>query len=172
MVNNAGMDEADFISKTRRKRRMTELQDVGAALVKLTREQLAHIRMPDELREAVLDCKRFTRHEAVRRQLQYIGRLMREVDAAPLVEQLEALHSPSKRQTALFHVAERWRDELLGGPEALARFQQEFPRADMARVRGLIDAAHADRAAGRAPRRARELFHAVNDAVQEAAAKA
>jgi ribosome-associated protein len=103
------MEEDDFISKTRRKKQMSDLQDVGAELVALSAEQLARIEMPDNLREAVVEARRFTKHEARRRQIQYIGRIMRDIDAGPIVEQLAALKAPSKRQTALFHVAERWR---------------------------------------------------------------
>ena len=64
------MEEDDFISKTQRKRRSTELQDVGAELVKLSLEQLARIDMPETLREAVTECKRLTTHEGIRRQMQ------------------------------------------------------------------------------------------------------
>jgi ribosome-associated protein len=161
------MDERDeFISKTRRKRQSTALQETGAALVRLSREQLARIEMPEALREAVLECKGFNKHEAIRRQMQYIGKLMREIDAAPIEAQLAALQAPSKRQTALFHVAEKWRDELLADPAAIERFRREFPAADAERVGTLAEAARAERGKQGAPRRARELFHAVNAAVQ------
>ena len=160
--------EDDFISKTRRKKDATALQDVGAALVKLSREQLARIQMPETLREAVMECQRFNKHEARRRQMQYIGKLMRNMDCAPIVDQLTALEAPSKKQTALFHVAEKWRDELLADPAAIERFAREFPHADSKRVRALMEAALAERAGKRAPKHARELFHALNHAVQEA----
>ena len=160
--------EEDFISKTRRKKDATALQDVGSALVKLSREQLARIDMPEELREAVLQCQRFNKHEAIRRQVQYIGKLMRHIDPAPIVAQLSALEAPSRKQTALFHVAEKWRDELLDDPKAAERFEREFPHADVKRVRALAEAARAERAAHRAPKHVRELFHAVNAIVQDA----
>ncbi len=163
------MEERDFISKTQRKRQMAELQDVGAALVRLTPEQLARIDLPQTLREAVLACRGFTRHEAIRRQVQYIGRIMRELDAGPIVEQLAALHAPSRKQTALFHLAEKWRDELLADPAALARFEREFPHADAHRLRALVEAARDERTAKRAPKHHRELFHALNDAILEEA---
>jgi ribosome-associated protein len=158
----------DLISKSERKRRSTALQDVGAQLVKLSPEQLARIRMPEDLREAVLECKRFNKHEAIRRQMQYIGKLMRDMDTAPIVDQLRALEAPSKRQTALFHVAEQWRDELLADPQALERFRQEFPHADAGQVQSLAEAARAERAKGASPKRTRELFHAINAVVQQA----
>src|SRR5437763_1816474 len=102
------MEEDDFISKTRRKQQMRELQDLVAALVKLSKEQLGRIDMPENLRDAIEDCRRFTKHEAIRRQMQYIGRVMRDIDAAPIAAQLAQIEAPSKRQTALFHVAEKW----------------------------------------------------------------
>ena len=163
------MEEDDFISKTQRKRQMTELQDVGAALVKLSTEQLARLDIPEELREAVLEAKRITKHEAARRQRQYIGKLMRNIDAAPIVEQLSALQAPTRKQTALFHVAERWRDEVMRSDDAVARFAAEFPAANVARIKAIAGAAREEKAAKRAPKHLRELFHAVNAAVKEAA---
>lgn len=165
------MEEDDFISKTQRKRQMTELQDVGAALVKLSPEQLARLEIPQELREAVLACKRITRHEAARRQRQYIGKLMRNLDAAPIVEQLAALEAPSRKQTALFHVAEKWRDEIMRNDDAVARFAAEFPAANVARIKALAGAAREEKSAARAPKHLRELFHAINNTVQGHARK-
>jgi ribosome-associated protein len=161
------MEEDDFISKSQRKRDMTRLQELGAALVKLAPEQLARIDMPESLREAVLACRRFTKHEAVRRQMQYIGRIMRDLDAGPIAQQLERMHAPSRMQTALFHRAEQWRDEILADPAAgVTRFVMEFPEADPQRLRSLAGSAQAERAAERAPKHYRELFHLINQIVQ------
>ncbi|HZZ93182.1 MAG TPA: ribosome biogenesis factor YjgA [Usitatibacter sp.] len=166
------MEEDDFISKTRRKKHMIELQKVGADLVRLSPEQLARIDMPEELREAVLACQRFTKHEAVRRQMQYIGRIMRDLDAGPIMEQLAALHAPSHRQTALFHLAEKWRDELLSDGDAATRFAQEFPEADPHRLRTLCEKAQAEREADKPPKHYRELFHVLNTILQDHARRA
>jgi ribosome-associated protein len=70
-------------SKSQLKREMTALQDLGEELVELSRERLAKIDMPERLRDAILDAQRITKHEARRRQMQYIGKIMRDVDAAP-----------------------------------------------------------------------------------------
>jgi ribosome-associated protein len=161
------MEDDDFISKTRRKKQMRELQDVGAALVSLSTEQLARLDLPEELREAVLDCKRITKHEARRRQMQYIGRVMRDVDAGPIAAQLAALEAPTKRQSALFHVAERWRRELMDDPESMQRLVQEFPQADPHRLRALVDEAREEQSAHKPPRRFRELFHVLNAMLQD-----
>jgi len=161
------MEEDDFISKTRRKRQMQDLQDAGAALVKLSRAELARLGLPDELHEAVLECKRFTKHEAIRRQMQYIGRIMRDLDAGPIVEKLAALEAPSRRQTALFHLAEKWRQEMMSDPESVQRFVIEFPEADPDRLRSLIASAQEEQRAQRPPRNFRELFHVLNALVQD-----
>jgi ribosome-associated protein len=161
------MEDDDFISKTRRKRQMTELQVAGAALVKLSKEQLERFDMPERLRDAVLECKRMTKHEAIRRQMQFIGRIMRDYDAGPIVAQLAEIEAPSKRQTALLHLAERWRGEMMSDPEAVARFVQEIPGADAHVLRELIAKARKEKDGDRPPKNFRELFHALNALLQD-----
>ncbi len=161
------MSDENLISKSARKRQMHELQDLGAALVRLRADQLARIELPEELREAVADCRKMTKHEAVRRQMQLIGRIMRALDAAPIAAQLAAMHAPSHRQTALFHRAEKWRDELLADAEAADRFALEYPGADAKRLRALAAAAREERQAEHPPKRYRELFQAINAIVQD-----
>ena len=146
---------------------MRELQDMGAALVKLSDEQLARLDLPEELRDAVRDCKRFSKHEAVRRQLQYIGRIMRDYDAGPIVAQLETLEAPTRRQAALFHAAERWRRDMLADPAAIDSFLREFPEADPHALRRLVQGARDEREAARTPREYRELFHWLNALIQD-----
>src|SRR5215470_815754 len=122
------MDEdSEFVSKTRRKKQMHDLQSVGAMLVKLSPERLARLDLPEALREAVLEAQKFKKHEAVRRQLQYIGKLMREIDAGPIIEQLNELEAPTRKQTAVFHVAEKWRLALIDDPTKVSDFVKEFP---------------------------------------------
>jgi len=161
------MSDENLISKSARKRQMHELQDLGAALVRLRADQLARIELPEGLREAVADCRKMTKHEAVRRQMQLIGRIMRALDAAPIAAQLAAMHAPSHRQTALFHRAEKWRDELLADAEAADRFALEYPGADAKRLRSLAAAAREERQAEHPPKRYRELFQAINAIVQD-----
>ena len=161
------MEEDEFISKTRRKRDAHDLQDLGKALVKLSREQLARIDMPESLRDAITECRRFTKHEAVRRQMQYIGKIMRDIDAGPIFEQLAEIEAPSKRQTALFHVAEQWRADMVEQPAAVERFVQEFPEADPQRLRELADKAREEKRTAKPLKRYRELFHVLNAFLQD-----
>jgi ribosome-associated protein len=161
------MEEDDFISKTQRKKQMTALQDLGAELVALSPELLARLDLPEMLRDAVMECKRFTRHEAVRRQMQYIGRVMRDIDAGPIAEQLARMKAPTHRDTALFHAAEKWRKDLIEDDEAVERFVQQFPGADLHQLRGLVERAREEDRASRPKRSSRELFHVLNAIVQD-----
>jgi ribosome-associated protein len=161
------MNDDNFISKTRRKKAMLDVQAMGVALTRLTAEQLKRFELPEALRTAIEDARRFTKHEALRRQMQYIGRLMRDIDIAPIAVQLQALHAPTHRQTSLFHFAEHWRAEILADPAAIARFVLEYPGADPESLRELAEQAAAERQAERAPRRYRELFQVLNAIVQE-----
>ncbi len=163
------MEEDDFISKSRRKRESHALQDLGEALVVLPAEQLARIELPEKLRNAVAEARSITKHEARRRQMQYIGKLMRLIDAGPIRAQVEAIHAPSEQATALFHLAERWRTELLANEDAMAGFSREFPSADAGEVARLVAQAKAERQSGRAPKYFRELFQYVNGLVQDKA---
>ena len=152
-------------SKSQRKRDMDALQDIGAALVALNDAQLAAVDLPENLRDAVLECRRMNKFEARRRQLQYIGKLMRLVDAAPISEKLEGWRSSSAAQTAQLHRIERWRDRLLAEPAAVALFISEFPGTDTQRLRTLIRNAADDKARGKPPRSYRALFQMIREQV-------
>jgi len=161
------MSDENLISKTRRKRQARDLQDLGAALTRLREDQLARLELPDDLRQAVLECRRMTKHEAIRRQMQYLGRMMRSLDAEPIAAQLEALHAPSHQETALFHRAERWRTDIMADPAAADRFAHDFPGADAGRLRELAAAAARERGAEAPPKRYRELFRMINTIMQD-----
>jgi ribosome-associated protein len=150
--------DPEIVSKTKKKREMHELQALGVALLRLNERELESIAMPEELRRAVLEAKRIKSHEAKRRQLQYIGRLMREVDAAPLRAKLEAIEGSSAQATAHHRRLEAWRERLLEDDEALTAFGAEHPGADMQVLRTLIRNARKEAASGKPPRAYRELF--------------
>jgi ribosome-associated protein len=93
------------------------------------------MQLPESLLAAVLEAQRLNKREARRRQLQYIGRIMRDIDAAPIRDRLDAWLGQGREHTAQLHTLERWRDELLAGDPALARFCEEYPRADSQKLR-------------------------------------
>jgi len=157
------MEAAPPVSKTRRKKEMHELQALGVALVDLPESQLAAMQIADELRRAVLEAKRIRAHEGRRRQLQYIGRLMREVDAAPIRAQLEALTGHSAQEAARHRRLEALREKLLADDEALTAYISEHAGADLQGLRTLIRNARREQKEGRAPRAFRELFRVLKD---------
>jgi ribosome-associated protein len=148
----------DFVSKTRRKREMLELQALGAALVTLPEAQLARMPLDAALLQAVLEAKRIKSHEAKRRQLQYVGRLMREVDAEPIRAQLAAIDGGSAQAAAAHRRLETWRERLLEDDEALTAFAAEHPGAGLQEIRMLIRNARKEQQEGKPPRAYRELF--------------
>lgn len=151
-------------SKTQRKKASHDLQGLGEDLVKLPEERLARIDMPESLRDAVLEYRRTRSHEGRRRQMQYIGKLMRGADAEPIREAVADYQLGGARQTLALHEAERWRAELIEDDEALTRWVDAQPDTDVQQLRNLIRAARKDAAVApekRNGRSFRELFQFV-----------
>jgi ribosome-associated protein len=166
-------EQADLTSKTRKKKDMLALQELGAQLVELNEQQLESMRLPEALLEAVLEARRLNKREARRRQLQFIGRLMRDIDAAPIRDRLEEWRGQGREHTAQLHTLERWRDELLAGDPALERFLREYPDADSQMLRALIRNARREQGAALPPRSYRELFRVLREMItKESAADA
>src|SRR2546430_5925816 len=146
---------------------MHELQALGARLVELNSEQLVAVGLPEHLREAVEFARRTTKHEARRRQLQYIGRLMRAVDPEPIREKLKVLGGVSAEETARGHRLERWREKLLENDGAICTLVHAHPGVDTQHLRTLVRNAREERTAGRPPRAYRELFRALRDIIAD-----
>jgi ribosome-associated protein len=151
-------DEDAAPSKSQRKRDMHALQALGAELVQLRRDQLQRIELPDELREAVEFAHRVTSHEGRRRHMQFLGKLMRQVDADAIRAAIARATGESRAAVALMHLAERWRDRLLEDDAALTEFVAAHPAADVQWLRATIRAARRENSAGQGPRHARELY--------------
>ncbi len=159
--NSAMQDE--LVSKTKRKQEMHALQALGAALVALPESQLAGLALETRLHEAVVAAKRIKSHEAKRRQMQYIGRLMRGVDPEPIRERLAALEGSSAQATAQHRRLEAWRERLLAGDEALTEFAAAFPGTDLQALRALLRNARKEMKEGKPPRAYREVFRLLKE---------
>ena len=148
-------------SKTQRKRQVTALQDLGEELAVLTDDQLAAIELPDILRDALMEVRRISSFEARRRQMQYIGKIMRRVDAAPIRSALESLQAAPRREAALHKRAAAWRERLLADKAALAELVREYPEADGQQLQKLVETTLRERAAGQPPRAFRQLYQSL-----------
>jgi len=149
---------AERPSKSQRKREMAAMQTLGASLLRLSAAELARIELPEKLREAIAEAARIGSHEARRRHLQYIGRLMRQVDPEPLRAAIDDATGASKQAVALMHRCERLRDRLLADDAALAEVVAELPGADVQQLRSTIRAARREHEQGRPPKHARALY--------------
>ncbi|KPF50426.1 hypothetical protein D621_13420 [beta proteobacterium AAP51] len=149
-------------SKTQRKQQSHALQDLGEAAAALSAEALKAIEMPESLRDAIEQYRRTKSHEGRRRQLQYVGKLMRGADEEALREAVAAATLGTAQNQLALHEAERWRAELIAGDEALTRWLQEHPQTDTQELRSLVRQARKDAAGlapeARQPKSFRELF--------------
>jgi ribosome-associated protein len=161
------MIEQDRPSKTQRKREMHDLQELGERLVQLNDDQLDAIGLPDSLRHAVDEFRRFTKHEARRRQMQYIGRLMRDIDPSRIREKLKVWDGVSREHTAQLHAVENWRERLIENDAALGELATAHPGIDTQHLRSLVRSVRDERAAGRPPKSFRELFRVLRDSLAE-----
>lgn len=153
----------DKPSKSQKKREMAALQDVGGELVELSRDQLTKIDLPDDLRDAVRDAQRFTKHEARRRQMQYIGRLMRDLDPAPIRAALDEIRGVSAAATARQHALERLRVRLLEDESVLGEIARDHPGADLQHLRQLRRNALKEHLQNKPPRAYREIFRVLRE---------
>ena len=148
-------------SRTELKRESTELQKLGEALLTLRADLMARLNLSEKLRDAVQEAKRISSFEGKRRQLQYIGKLMRLLDPIVLEDLRAALseqHSGSARDNLALHQAELWRDRLIGQEDALEAWLLQHPGTDTQQLRALIRQARKDalpEKPGAAPRHGR-----------------
>jgi ribosome-associated protein len=154
-------DPAPEVSKTRRKREMHDLQALGIALVELDPKAVAKLDLPEQLADAIALARTVTKHEARRRQLQFIGRLMRDVDPAPIRAAIDHHEGVDREDKAHFAAAEAWRERLLAEADAIDAFVARYPTANRAELAAMIADARAERAAGHPPHRYRALFRRI-----------
>lgn len=152
-------DDGDTpLSKSQRKRDALALQALGDELIRLSPSQLESVPLPEDVRDAVVSAREF-RRGAYRRQLRYLGRLLRDTDITPIRSAVAAYRSSSHEDKARLKRLERWRERLMEeGDTAVAALLDEYPGADPQRLRQLLRNARKEHVAGRPPRSFRQLF--------------
>lgn len=152
------------LSKTKRKQAMEELQALGEELVALASDQVKRIDIPDDLRSAVSEAQRMTKHdEARRRQMQYIGKLMRSVEVDPIRAALALVRGESAGETAKLHRLERLRADFLADEKVVHEIAQRYPGVDLQHLRSLRRAALKEQEQNKPPRSYRALFQRLKE---------
>jgi ribosome-associated protein len=159
----------DRPSKTQLKKAMHELQDLGEALVALPEDRVAALALPESLLVALQEFKRTRTHEGRRRQMQYIGKLMRRTDPEPIRQAVAAMRLGQAKDALTLHQAEDWRKRMIESDDAMTGWAAEFPASDLQQLRSLVRAARKDAAVApelRSGRAYRELFQFIKQAQQ------
>ncbi|HJV92156.1 MAG TPA: ribosome biogenesis factor YjgA, partial [Azonexus sp.] len=170
------MQEEDFTentgrpSKTKQKQAMHELQDLGAELVELSTGQLKRINLPENIYEAVRECQKITAHGARRRQIMYLGKLMRSTDEEPIRAGLALIRGESSAETARLHRLERFRTRLLEDESVLSEIAALWPSVDLQHLRQLRRNALKEQENNKPPKNFRAIFQALQELDKEGGA--
>lgn len=155
-------------SKSQKKREMNALQDLGSRLLEFSAEALERIDMPEDLKRAVREAKAMKSHEAKRRQMQFIGALIRQADPEPIRRALELKDQGQLQDARAFQRLELWRDGLLAGNADTAReILAACPDAEMKRLERLAAEARREKEKNLPPKAFRALFRALRDLAPE-----
>lgn len=153
--------EYDRPSKSQLKRDMTALQKLGEELVSQPKDRVLRVPMPEDVRDAILECQKIKDHEGRRRQTQYVGKKMRtleEDEVAAIQKVLDSWKGASKSETAAMHALERRREKLLADDQALTDLLEKYPDVDAQHLRTLIRNARKEQAENKPPKAYREIF--------------
>ena len=170
------LEEVGPPSKTQLKAEADEKQALGEALLTLRADLMARLDLPDKLLDALKEARRITNFEGRRRQMQFIGKLMRPLDMTPIRAAIDEQANGSADLTLALHLAEQWRDKLLADDDALGDWLTDYPDTDSQQLRALIRQARKDakpekpESAGEAPRHGksyREIFQLVRLAMKQ-----
>jgi ribosome-associated protein len=168
------LEEVGPPSKTQLKAEADEKQALGEALLTLRADLMTRLDLPDKLIEALAQAKRITNFEGRRRQMQFIGKLMRPLNLDPIRAAIDEQANGSADLTLALHQAEQWRDKLIASDDALGTWLTDYPGTDSQQLRALIRQARKDIAKpekpGEAPRHGkayREIFQMVRQAMAQ-----
>ena len=159
--------EDEWVSKTQMKKQMNDLQALGMELTKLSSDTLKKIGLDEDLFEAIATYKKITSNSALKRQAQFIGRLMRDTDPAPIEAYLAKLRGDNVAHNAFLQRVEQARTRLLADDGAITQFMADFPQADAGKLRTLIRNTKKEQEQNKPPKNFRALFQEIK-AVMEA----
>ena len=159
-------------SKTKIKQQLADLRDIGQQIVALPESRIKQLPLSEKLFDAVMLCRKISAHGGRKRQLQYIGKLLREEPEETTISiraKLLAFAGESHEENAKFHAMERWRERLLMDDSAITEFLHTYLDVEIQRLRQLIRQARKDAAAHKPPAHARDLFKLIRHTVEKSA---
>ena len=161
-------EDEHYISKSQAKRDVEAMQKLGEKLVKLSPNELDKFDLEERLKDAVLFAQTIRSHSAHRRQMQLIGKLMRQTDTESIQTQYERYHNQLSEQTAQFHQIETWRDRLIKeGDTTINELLAEYPQLERSRLRQLLRNIHKETEQNKPPKSARQLFKYLKEVMLE-----
>ena len=156
--------EIEFISKSQRKRDAQLVKSLASELIRLSSSQLAQVPLEATVREAVQEARQIRSNVAGKRQLQFIAKQLRRIDATPIRETIDSFQNKARQLTLRQHRVENWRDFLLeSGDTALGKLLQQRHEADGQAIRQLIRNAQREISRGKPPASSRALFRLLRD---------
>ena len=152
-------------SKTQLKREAEAMTRLGEQLLGLDNGQLGRLNLTDSILSAITEYRKIKQHGARKRQLLYLGKLLRKIDVSEIQDQLESFKSQAQQQNRAFHELEQWRDRLLTDDQALTELLNSYPGMDRQHIRQLIRAARKEQSQNKPPAAARSLFKYLRNAI-------
>ncbi|GAA6166217.1 ribosome biogenesis factor YjgA [Sessilibacter corallicola] len=158
-------DEDSLPSKTQLKKESQQLQELGDQLTQLNETQMLELQLDDALLDAVKIAKKMKASNSRRRQIQFIGKLIRNRDPEALIQAFEQLTQEKENHVQVHHLCENWRDRLLEDMNELQAFLDQYPNADRQQLRQLIRNAQNEKKANKPPASARKLYTLIKSVV-------
>ena len=158
----AGLDKDSVISKTELKKDSKKIQEFGRRISELTINNIEAFKFPSNIYEATIDLKNIKSNSAKKRQVQYLGKLLREIDLTDAFLTMKQLKVSSQKEIQRNHIIEDWRDRLLSNNDSITQFVDEYPKIDRQSLRQTISNAQKD---NKSPKYSRQLFKLIKDII-------
>jgi ribosome-associated protein len=158
----ADLDKDSVISKTELKKDSKKIQEFGRKISELTINNIEAFKFPSNIYEATIDLKNIKSNSAKNRQVQYLGKLLREIDLTDAFLIMKQLKVSSQKEIQRNHIIEDWRDKLLSNNDSITQFVDEYPKIDRQSLRQTISNAQKD---NKSPKYSRQLFKLIKDII-------
>ena len=159
------LDKNDVISKTELKKDSKKIQDFGRKISGLTINNIEAFKFPSNIYDATIDLKNLKSNSAKKRQVQYLGKLLREIDLTNAFLVMKQLEVSSQKEIQRNHIIEGWRDKLLSNNDSITEFIDEYPKIDRQSLRQTVSNAQKEKKDNKPPKHSRQLFKLIKDIV-------